>query len=147
MFLHWGGPELLGGNLLSAPNAVSWAAGRLDIFGVDSDTTELQHWWWDNGWRGPESLGGNLLEDGVSAVSWAVGRLDVFGVDTDTTEPQHWWWDNTGGPLETNGWAGPETLGGKLSSSPSAVSWAPGRLDVFGTDVFTSELQHWWLPF
>ena len=101
MFLHWGGPELLGGNLLSAPNAVSWAAGR----------------------------------------------LDVFGVDADTTEPQHWWRDNTGGATATNGWAGPESLGGKLSSSPSAVSWAAKHLEVFGTDVLPSGLQHWWWQF
>jgi hypothetical protein len=146
MFLHWGGPELLGGNLLSAPNAVTWAAGRLDVFGVDGDTTELLHWWWDNGWGGPEALGGRLGH-GPSAVSWAPGRLDVFGTNGNTTELLHWWWDNTGGATATNGWGGPEALGGKLSSGPRAVSWASGRLDVFGADAFTSGLLHWWGPF
>jgi hypothetical protein len=90
MFLHWGGPELLGGNLLSAPNAVTWAAGRLDVFGVDGDTTELLHWWWDNGWGGPEALGGKLSSS-PRAVSWASGRLDVFGADAFTSGLLHWW--------------------------------------------------------
>jgi hypothetical protein len=143
--MAWGGPESLGGNVASAPSAVSWVPagiigqvglyGRLDVFGVTTTRT-LQHWWWDNGWGGPESLGGKLVGS-PSAVSWAAGRLDVFGVDDYPRTLQHWWWDN--------GWGGPESLGGNFgpASAPSAVSWAPGRLDVFGVDDTTRTLQHW----
>ena len=90
----------------------SWPPER---FGIDGNTSQLAHWWYQNGWGGPELLGGNL-KYGVSAVSWAAGRLDIFGVDSNTNQPVHWWWDN--------GWGGPDTtLAGTLQSSPSAVSW------------------------
>jgi hypothetical protein len=46
--MAWGGPESLGGNVKYIPSAVSWAAGRLDVFGVDANTGTLQHWWWPN---------------------------------------------------------------------------------------------------
>ena len=36
MVLHWGGPELLGGNLHYERNAVTWADGSLDILGGDA---------------------------------------------------------------------------------------------------------------
>ncbi len=147
----WGGPELLGGNLPSSPSgigsgsvfppsAVSWAPNRLDVFGIDADTSQLVHWWWDNGWGGPELLGGNLAS-APSAVSWGPNRLDIFGIDADTNQLVHWWWDN--------GWGGPELLSGNVTYGVSAVSWASGRLDVFGIDSSSGhggELLHWWWP-
>jgi hypothetical protein len=55
----------------------------------------------------------------------------------------HWRWDD--------GWNGPDTLGSALvniddSIRPgvSAVSWAPGRLDVFALVHISNELVHWW---
>jgi hypothetical protein len=85
----FGGPEQLGGVLNLSPSAVSWAQGRLDVFGIDANTDQLAHWWWENGWGGPELLGGNLAS-APSAVSWAAGRLDVFGTD-HAGVLDHWW--------------------------------------------------------
>ncbi|MEH2385895.1 MAG: hypothetical protein V7K14_08975, partial [Nostoc sp.] len=66
--------------------------------------------------------------------SWASGRLDVFVRGTDNAL-WHKWFDG--------GWSGWESLGGILTSSPTAVSWSYGRIDVFarGTD---NALWHQW---
>jgi hypothetical protein len=150
----WGNnarPESLGGShrlFASALTAVSWHPGRLDIFGVSRTDATLQHWWFDNGWGNnaqPESLGGALNSPALSAVSWRPGRLDIFGIGAQPGAAndqtlQHWWFDN--------GWgnnARPESLGGKLiGAALSAVSWRPGRLDIFGIDADDQTLQHWW---
>src|SRR5580693_6838275 len=42
-------------------------------------------------------------------------------------------------------WGGPQSLGNVVAQiPPSAVSWAPHRLDVFAADANTSQLAHWW---
>jgi hypothetical protein len=131
----------------AALSAVSWAPGRLDIFGMEGVDDSLQHWWFDpnSGWgnnKQPESLGGSLVGAALSAVSWAPGRLDIFGIDGNDVSLQHWWFD------PNSGWGNykqPESLGGRLSvDCLSAVSWAPGRLDIFGMQGVDYSLQHWW---
>ncbi len=152
--MSWNGPESLGGQFFeSALSAVSWAANRLDIFGMGRDDT-LQHWWYENGWGNnaePASLGGHLAGGlAVSAVSWAANRLDIFGISGRDDTLQHWWYEN--------GWgnnAEPASLGGHLAGGHavhfgsdlnpplSAVSWAAHRLDVFAIGI-DGTLQHWW---
>lgn len=150
--MGWGGPESLKGNLGSSDgypvSAVSWGPNRLDVFGVDADTSELQHWWWPaekGGWHGPESLGGNLKIPAsgyaANAISWGPNRLDVFGQDKDSGRIHHWWW-----PAPHGAWGGPEPLPGDLISWPVAVSMKAGRLDVFGVGDNTRHLEHWWWP-
>jgi hypothetical protein len=127
--------ESLGGVLTSAPDAASWAPGRLDVFARGTDN-QLWHKWWDgNAWSYWEPLGG-VLTSAPTAVSWGPDRIDVFGRGTDA-QMWHKWWDG-------NTWSGWEPLGGALIGGPDAASWAPGRLDVFarGTD---NQLWHkWW---
>ncbi|HSU15043.1 hypothetical protein [Longimicrobium sp.] len=142
---EWGGPEELAGNTagwLGRPHAVSWGAGRLDVFAVGEDRRIL-HWWFDGGWGGPEPLAGTVWS-APTAVAWGPNRLDVFAAGDDRTL-WHWWY-------EGHGWQGPEPRGGSFpvppaagrpSPAPAAVSWGAGRLDVFavGTD---QRLHHWW---
>jgi hypothetical protein len=52
----WGGWEALGGVFISAPTAVSWGKGRLDLFGLGTDN-QMYHNWYEGGW---ESLGGSF---------------------------------------------------------------------------------------
>lgn len=119
----------------SSLSSVSWAAGRLDIFGlcpllvVLNTEQQLIHWWFDGGWGAhADLLGGNLVTV-PSAVSWAAGRLDVAGLTAYSVafgELGHWWYDNE------NGWGlggAPEYLAGTdtdtllaLATAPSAVS-------------------------
>src|SRR5690242_14407966 len=109
--MGFNGPHLMGINFAEKPlSAVSWAPGRLDIFGID-DQRRLRHWWYDRGWGNsgnPEILPTpvDLSDSGLSAVSWQPGRLDVFAVSAHDGDLQHWWFDN--------GWGGPESRGGSL---------------------------------
>jgi hypothetical protein len=48
----------------------------------------------------------------------------------------HKWWDGSR-------WNGPESLGGRWGSNPSAVTWGPGHLDVYGIGS-EFRLEHIW---
>jgi hypothetical protein len=129
-----GGLENLGGgNLINSPSVVSWAANRLDIFAIGSDGN-LYHKYWDGSNWGPggglEALGGGNLVSSPSADSWAPGRLDIFAFGSDGLL-YHKWWDGSWGPFGVV--FGPLEIlgGGNFVKSPSVVSWAPNRLDVF----------------
>ena len=82
--LVWSGWESRGGTFTSAPQAVSWGPGRLDLFarGVDSAIWHLA-WRTGQGWTDWESRGGTVTS-APQAVSWGPGRLDLFarGVDS-----------------------------------------------------------------
>ena len=129
----WQGPVLLGSaGSAQVPSAVSWAVGRLDVFGAalqPGGVFELAHWWYDRIWHGPELQGGNLGGD-PCAISRADGQLDVFAVDGSSNQERisHWWFDGS--------WARPALLAGggadaRMVAAPSAVSSGAGRLDVF----------------
>lgn len=137
-----GGPSSPWGGL----TAVSWGPSRIDVFG--SKEGILLHWWWDDiRWHGPEELPG-VGWGGIDAVCWGPNRIDVFG---SGTRLQHLWWDG-------NQWGGPEFI--RLhdiegypwqpgwtpeAGRPTAVSWGPGRLDVFaGKTRGNEKIYHWW---
>jgi len=127
---NWGGPENRGGgNLINSPSAVSWAANRLDIFAIGADGN-LYHWWWDGNWGGPENRGGGNLINSPSAVSWAANRLDIFAIGADGNV-YHLPWDGSNWDAWENRGGTGSTTGITLINSPSAVSWAANRLDVF----------------
>lgn len=130
----WSGWESLGGKLTSRPQAVSWAANRIDVV-VRGDDSAVHHKWWDGtSWKGWESLGG-FIHGAPAICSWASGRLDIFAVGVDHKLYHKWF---------QGGWSNWESLGGFLTSEPAAVSWGPNRIDVFarGGD---STLHHlWW---
>lgn len=114
--------------------AVSWGAGRLDVFGAGENNDDLLQRSWTTPLPPPTSLGGTLWMIYPSAVSSNTGRLDVFGAGENRDLLQ---WSFNGG------WAGPVSLGGTLGNLfPSAVSWGPGRLDVFAAGG-NSELLRW----
>jgi hypothetical protein len=78
--LDW---EPLGGAFGSRPAVASWAANRLDVFGVGSDG-QLLHKAWDGSQWLPsqtdwEALGGAFAGP-PAATAWAENRLDVVGV-------------------------------------------------------------------
>jgi len=83
-------------------------------------------------------------EGGGNAASWNVGRLDLFIQGTNTTGPNMWlkWYDSS------SGWSdyqqdppGEETT--RIASQVSAVSWEPGRIDIFARSE-TGTLLHKW---
>jgi hypothetical protein len=131
----WGGWESLGGVLESPPRVVAWAANRLDIFVVGTDSALWHRWWDGSSWGGWESLGG-ILASPPEVVSWEANRLDVFALGTDHAL-WHRWWDGSS-------WGGWESLGGTLTSLVCAVSWAPNRLDIFALGTDSALWHRWW---
>ncbi len=88
-----------------------------------------------SGWT---NLGGRLVTAG-SAIAWGMHR-EVFGLGTDYALYHQWSDDNS----TWSGWWPLYTPpSGALCTKPSAVSWSPGRIDVFvrGCD---SVLWHTW---
>jgi hypothetical protein len=132
-FAIWNIWESLGGGLNSAPDAASWAAGRLDVFGRGTDNS-LWHKWYAGAWSGWESLGG-VLTSGPGVAAWSPGRLDVFIQGTDHALWHKWY---------AGRWSGWESLGGVLTSSPDAASWSAGRLDVFGRGTDNAVWHKWY---
>jgi hypothetical protein len=149
----WASWESLGGALSgrddfysnSAPSAVSWAPGRLDVFAIGSDK-KLYHWWLSGSAWSNESLEGSLLSAGPSAVSSGPNQLDVFTFGPDSAGSQVLWHISFDGNTSA-GWSSWEILDGATTyfapSPPSAVSWAPDRLDVFAAGG-AGEVFHYW---
>src|SRR4051812_8810550 len=80
------------------------------------------------------TIGSAHKVDGV-VVSWGSSRLDLFAAGVEGDPPQavpvlHKWWD---GSTYQPSWTDWESLGGTSTPYlwPTAVSMAPGRLDVF----------------
>jgi hypothetical protein len=108
--------DSLGGVSTSSPAAFSWGSSyfRLDVLVRGSDGAVWQKYY-ENGWSTWIPLGGQVAAGtGPSVASWSAGRLDVFVQGTDGALWHKWW----------NGakWSGWESLGGKLTASPAAVT-------------------------
>jgi len=75
--------------------AVSWGAGRIDLFWVADDASLLHRAFIDGAWAEPESLGGDLdPSETPAASSWGADRLDVFALGRDGAT-WHRWWDGS----------------------------------------------------
>lgn len=90
----WSDWENLGGQLGSAPTAVSWASNRIDVF-AQGKNNRLWHKVWDG------TRWGDWMEDAKGVVSaapgvasWRTNRLDVF-VRGDGGELWHKAWDES----------------------------------------------------
>jgi len=85
-------------------SAVTWAPGRLDIFGLGTDD-QMYHKSWEGNWgpsiSGYDALGGKFNSP-PCAVAWGPQRLDIFGLGTDNAM-YHKWWDGNWGP-STDAW-------------------------------------------
>lgn len=131
--------------MTTQPAAVSWSSSRIDVF-ARGQAGDLIHTWTDNpndinAWNPWESLGGCIIGS-PTVTSFGVGRLDVFAEGCNSTGGNLWhtWYDSSINPNNWQPWENIETSL-VMTSPPSAVSWAPGRIDVFarGTD---SSLMH-----
>ncbi|KAL8720810.1 MAG: hypothetical protein Q9181_007840, partial [Wetmoreana brouardii] len=112
-------------------STVSWARGRLDVFGLTKNN--LNHKFWDGSQWNPtstelETLGNGLATPPV-AITWGVDRLDVFGLD-DHNVIKHQYWEGTNWQPKV---AEFENLGSPCDPEfpIAANTWAPNRLDIF----------------
>lgn len=117
------------------PAAVSWGAGRVDVFvhGLDDD-----HLWqktYDGNWHDWQDLGGTIFYS-PAAASIAPGHLDVFVIGTD-----HQMWTRS----YSNGqWSGYAPLGGYIIASPSANSRGDQHYDVVVLGGDNQYYHSWW---
>jgi hypothetical protein len=129
---HWYPWDSLGGATYSAPAAVSWGSGRIDLVVRGTDNV-IDHKAYQGAWYPWDSLGGATYS-ATAVSSWGSGRLDVFARATDNTIAHK---------AYQGAWYPWDSLGGATYSAPAAVSWGSGRIDVFvrGTD---NAVYHKW---
>jgi hypothetical protein len=154
---QWSGTEDLGGQSFfepaccyEPPAAVSWGPGRIDLFvrGTDSN---LWHKWYSGGWSGWENLGGPIAS-APTAASWGSGRLDVFAVGPAGSVVHKFydgsWWSGFESLAGIPFFRSPpcQEIGTICYEPPAAVSWGPGRIDVFirGQSGIVVGLSHKW---
>ncbi|MFE0463517.1 hypothetical protein ACFW1A_30115 [Kitasatospora sp. NPDC058965] len=123
----WSAWESLGGNLASNPTAVSWSSSRLDLFATGTDGNIYQKYWTSGGgWTGWQNFGtppGGVASGASPAVtSSGNGRLDLF---VRGTAGAIWHIYYSGA------WSGWQSLGGFLTSDPTAVAQNASHYDVF----------------
>jgi hypothetical protein len=135
----------LGGSFASGPAAVSKTSTSIDVFATAPNGHVLTRWWnptnsWSPGWGDVgirTNTGGTILAKGEPAVaSWGYGRLDLFIRGTDDQLWHKYW---------TNGnWSDWGRLGGKLISSPAAVSRTTNVIDIFYRGADNALYTIWW---
>jgi len=137
---------------------VSWGPGRLDVFRRSEWDGDVWVRTYDSaagGWYAWNPLGelptGKGV-DAIEAVSWGYGRLDVFAVESNSSRTvwhKAWngsWgsWVNIGN-VSVSGGSGSDTAG---PGGIRAISWGPGRIDLFTSGTYgsagTGPLQHKW---
>ncbi|MFT7837101.1 hypothetical protein Q5530_13215 [Saccharothrix sp. BKS2] len=144
--------EVLGGGPWSETSpveAVSWGAGRWDVFVEQIDYgSHLYHYWYPHHEPSGPTAGLEYLghlgasASAISATTWP-DRLDVF-VSLPTGCVRHYW-QNSGEPFHVECLL-PNYGGGQLSVV--AVSGYPGRLDVFAPTFYAAanaiSIDHFW---
>jgi Beta-lactamase enzyme family len=123
------------------PAAVSWGAGRIDLFVRGGD----DHLWqlfstcggcqWSR-WSQPVGAQG-ILASSPTATSRGPGQIDIFALGGDGGVWQRFWyissWNNAWFPL-----------GGNSSERPAAAAWGANRVDVFVTGGDGRLWQKFW---
>jgi hypothetical protein len=96
-----------------------------------------------SGWHAFTYRDPNQFTTTIAPASWQSGRLDLFTMSPQQTLLHKWYnsgsvwsaWEDLGAPT-----AGTVT---ELWSEPAAVSWGPGRIDVFALDR-AFHVRHKW---
>jgi hypothetical protein len=129
-------PSIGGGGFAGSITAVSWGLGHYDLFGVGQNG-HIVKFWYDGGWDWadlgaiPPGVDRNSFTNTITAASWGPGHPDIFGVDQDHNVVRFsydgtWHWTNVG-------LIPPSIDDRDFPVRITAVSWGPGRYDVFGT--------------
>jgi hypothetical protein len=137
--------EPLGGETVGPVSAMSGGHQPLDLFMRGLDYTAHHKWWDGSQWR-PSESDWESLGLVVTAPPGAVSRdptegLDVFVNDLGGTVQTQQIADL---PDPTPGWL---PLGGEFVGPISAVSWGPGRIDIFCTDTEKAIRHLFWSGF
>ena len=109
--------------------------GNLEVFAVGADNALWHNWTVDAAfdWAGWSSLGGSFAGSPVTAFNNSSGLVSVFGTGADTAL---WYTTHPFDRSGSAGWTPVASLGGSLTSDPSAAFDSSGLLEAFvrGTD-------------
>ena len=113
--------------------ACSWGEGRIDVFGIDPTTGNIQQMYFENeGWNThviPNPFQGieTRFQGYITSCSWGENRIDIFGADSGG-QLLHYYYDS--------GWKPGESLDKQgLTGQMTACSWGPNRIDIFGLNA------------
>jgi hypothetical protein len=115
----------------SAPSAISWGNGHMDVFEIRNGVMWHSYYLADStGWRGWQPLTpvlGATLTGTPVAIEQAYGKINIFARGNDGRLWQTWYangnwqsWNNIDGPSSN-------------SSSPAGFSWSDGQMDIYET--------------
>jgi hypothetical protein len=123
------GWEDLGGTFQegTAPAAVAWGPGRLDVFAVGIDLNMSHQAWTGSRWSGWQGLGGECAS-APAVAAWGPGRLDAFVLGPGSAMYHKAWTGSQWYP-SVSGW---EEQGATFTTPPAVASWGANRLDIFG---------------
>lgn len=137
----WNGWTSLGGNLATAPAAVSWGPNRIDVFMVDQKNASMSYISFNGtAWSSWANLGdiseGTIFASQPTAVSWGPGRIDLF-VLGGASQCFHMAYDGA--------WHWEGNIGGSFTSQIAAVAWGANRLDIFALGQDYKMWHNWWI--
>jgi hypothetical protein len=140
--LGWSGWQNIGGTITSAPAAVSWGAGRIDVFArgaagevVQSSKDGAGAW---SGWGTPGELRGLVLRSAPACASLGQNTINCVALREGYGGVTQFWWDG-------QRW-GVNDLGGDATSAPSIVAWGRGRLSLFVRNSNGTIIHKYWQP-
>lgn len=131
------------GGVLASPPAVSVNQdGRLEIFGLGTDSTLYHMWQTQSGnpgsWTTWAQLSANQNVGTPSIAARTDGRMELFARSGDSSL-WHIWQNSPNG-----GWSAGDGMGGSFSTDPAAASNADGHLEVFAVGATSRDCQHRW---
>ncbi|KAJ6644239.1 Allergen Tha p 2 [Pseudolycoriella hygida] len=124
----WGGIGGLNLNTKLKPSAFSIKPNWVDIVYTGTDESLYRKTWNGNAWSDwkKSTNGGSFLSGpSITASPGDTTYLHVFVIGKDTAL-----W-HCAIDVNTNTWTTWESMGGGLIGDPAAVSWGPGRFDIF----------------
>ncbi len=136
----------LGGDMVnSSMSAISWGNGHVDLFQTASDGTIWHRYYLPDaiGWRGWEGLGrpnGPYIASPPAAVTSAYGRINIFAKGSDGRLWEKW--------FDGTNWNNPwnNVTGSSVNSTPAAISWGNGHIDLFETTGDGTVRHMYYLP-
>ncbi|HWC31747.1 MAG TPA: hypothetical protein VG709_01300, partial [Actinomycetota bacterium] len=111
----------LEGSLASAPAAVSWGDGEVEVFAIQDDGALWNRYWDLQSWHAWESLGGSFRGEPAASARDA-NRIDVLAIGTDGALRHRFWNGSQWVPWR-------EIADAPRDAKAGACSWRGARLD------------------